>query len=114
MTSGFSGSYLFLQAIYHQLELDKICAAIRTRYDFDYNLNSILSRLLYTRILFPSSKRSSYMNSLRSIRDGHIKRAMKAVESGGNAVERKSQNDPKRFTKADHTIADGEVADKTN
>lgn len=63
----FNGGYLFLQVIYHQLGLDKICAAIRTRHDFDYNLNSILSRLLYTRILFPSSKRSSYIDSLRLI-----------------------------------------------
>ncbi|MDD3336466.1 MAG: transposase, partial [Eubacteriales bacterium] len=45
----FNGGYLFLQTIYHQLGFDQICAAIRTRYHFDYNLNAILSRLLYTR-----------------------------------------------------------------
>ena len=63
----FNGGYLFLQDIYYELGLDKICTAIRTRHGFDYNLNSILSRLLYTRILFPSSKRSSHKDSLRFI-----------------------------------------------
>ncbi|MDE6641610.1 MAG: transposase, partial [Acetatifactor sp.] len=63
----FNGGYLFLQSIYYELGLDKICAAIRTRHGFGYNLNSILSRLLYTRILFPSSKCSSYKDSLRFI-----------------------------------------------
>lgn len=61
----FNGGYLFLQDIYYELGLDKICAAIRTRHDFDYNLNSILSRLLYTRILFPASKLSAYKDSMR-------------------------------------------------
>jgi transposase len=59
----FNGGYLFLQDIYYELGLDKICTAIRTRHDFDYNLNSILSRLLYTRILYPSSKLSAYKDS---------------------------------------------------
>lgn len=63
----FNGGYLFLQQIYYELGLDRICAMIRTRHGFDYNINSILSRLLYTRILFPSSKLSSYKDSFRFI-----------------------------------------------
>lgn len=63
----FNGGYLFLQDIYYQLGLHKICSAIRTRHGFDYNLNSILSRLLYTRILYPSSKRSACKDSGRFI-----------------------------------------------
>lgn len=56
----FNGGYLFLQQIYHELGLHKICNAITDKYKFEYNLNSILSRLLYGRILFPSSKLSTY------------------------------------------------------
>jgi transposase len=55
----FNGGYLFLQAIYYELGLDKICRAISGRHLFEYDLNNILSRLIYTRILFPSSKRTS-------------------------------------------------------
>lgn len=63
----FNGGYLFLQNIYYDLGLDKICTAIKNRHDFDYNLNSILSRLIYTRILYPSSKLSAYKDSKRFI-----------------------------------------------
>jgi len=30
----FNGSYLFLQQVYYELGLDKICAMIRTRHEF--------------------------------------------------------------------------------
>lgn len=63
----FNGGYLFLQDIYYELGLDKICKAISKKYRFEYDLNNILSRLIYTRILFPASKRSSYEDSKRFI-----------------------------------------------
>lgn len=63
----FNGGYLFLQAIYYELGLHKICRAISNRHPFEYDLNDIMSRLIYTRILYPSSKRSSYQDSKRFI-----------------------------------------------
>lgn len=63
----FNGGYLFLQQVYYELGLDRICAMLRTRHGFSYNLNSILSRLIYTRILYPASKLSSYKDSGRFI-----------------------------------------------
>ncbi len=59
----FNGGYLFLQDIYYRLGLHKICRAIASRHSFDYDLNDVLSRLIYTRILFPASKKSSYEES---------------------------------------------------
>lgn len=61
----FNGGYLFLQDIYYELGLHKICRAISSRHLFEYDLNDILSRLIYTRILYPSSKRSSFQESKR-------------------------------------------------
>ena len=63
----FNGGYLFLQDIYYELGLHKICRAISGRHLFEYDLNDILSRLIYTRILFPSSKKSSFEESKRFI-----------------------------------------------
>lgn len=63
----FNGGYLFLQDIYYDLGLDKICRAIAKRHSFQYNLNAILSRLIYSRILFPSSKLGSYEDSHKFI-----------------------------------------------
>jgi len=56
----YDGGYLFLQKIYHELGLDSICKTIEKKYRFKYDLNAILSRLIYGRILFPSSKRMTY------------------------------------------------------
>lgn len=56
----FNGGYLFLQSIYHGLKMDSVCRKIRSRYKFEYDLNAILSDLIYTRVLDPSSKSSSF------------------------------------------------------
>lgn len=56
----FSGGYLFLQHIFHELGLGKICKQITNKHSFQYDLSSILSKLIYARILSPSSKLSSY------------------------------------------------------
>lgn len=56
----FNGGYLFLQDIYHTLGLHEICNTISSRHKFTFNLDSILSRLIYGRIVFPSSKLSTY------------------------------------------------------
>ena len=56
----FRGGYLFLQSIYYQLQIHKICRKLKTKYKFQYDINAILSDLIYARILEPSSKRSSF------------------------------------------------------
>lgn len=63
----FNGGYLFLQKIYHDLGLHKICKAISQKYKFDFDLDSILSRLIYGRIIFPSSKLATYELSKKFI-----------------------------------------------
>ena len=52
----YNCGYLFLQRIYYSLGLNKICQTISSRHLFEYDLNDILSKLVYTRILYPSSK----------------------------------------------------------
>ena len=59
----FNGGYLFLQQIYHQLGLSKISKVISEKYKFTYNLDSVLSRLVYSRIIFPASKLATYEQS---------------------------------------------------
>ena len=56
----YNGGYLFLQKIYYELGLDYICKKIAKKHKMvKYDLNGILSMLVYTRILYPGSKRSS-------------------------------------------------------
>ena len=56
----FNAGYLFLQSVYYDLGLNKICTAIKRKHKFDYNLNSILSRLIYSRIIYPGSKKNTF------------------------------------------------------
>lgn len=56
----YRGGYLFLQSIYYGLHIDKICRKLKDKYKFEYDINGILSDMLYARILEPSSKRSAF------------------------------------------------------
>lgn len=70
----YNGGYLFLQKVYHDLGLHKICDTIVRKqhkesknHDIKYDLNEILSILLYTRIMYPGSKLSSMEDARRFI-----------------------------------------------
>lgn len=63
----YNCGYLFLQDIYYSLGLHHICKAISSKYRFEYDLNDILSKLVYTRILYPSSKLASHRLALKFI-----------------------------------------------
>lgn len=63
----FNGGYLFLQKIYMDLGFPQLCRDIHRRYGLDFNLNSILSRIIYSRIIYPESGESCYDNAKRFI-----------------------------------------------
>lgn len=88
----FNGGYLFLQKIYHELGLHKICKDISNRYKFTFNLNSILSRLIYGRIIFPSSKLATFELSKRFIEQPdfelqHIYRALEILSEETDFIQ---------------------------
>lgn len=59
----YRGGYLFLQSLYYQMHMDKLCRKLKLKYQFKYDINAILSDLIYARILEPSSKRSSFQTA---------------------------------------------------
>lgn len=61
--TSYYGGHLFLQDIFHSLKLDKICRDIQDEYKFEYDLANVLSRLIYSRIIYPSSKLSTFEDS---------------------------------------------------
>lgn len=80
----FNGGYLFLQKIYYDLGLDKICNTISNKYKFKYDLNNILSNLIYSRIIYPSSKLKTLELSKNFIEQpnfeyNHILRALEVI-----------------------------------
>ena len=88
----FNGGYLFLEKIYYELGIDKICKQISEKYKFEYDLNNILSRLLYGRIIFPSSKLATYNLSKQFIEQPnfelqHIYRALEVISKENEMIQ---------------------------
>ena len=54
--------YVILKNIFHELELDIYLNEKQKKFKFDYNLNSIFQLLVYSRIIYPSSKNETYNN----------------------------------------------------
>ena len=90
----YNAGYLYLQQIYYELGLDRICKAISKKHAFEFNLNSILSRLIYTRILYPSSKLGSLEDSKRFIEPPdfelqHIYRSLSVLAEESDYIQTK-------------------------
>jgi transposase len=88
----FNGGYLFLQQLYHQLKLDQICKDMSAKYKFTFNLDSILSRLIYGRILFPSSKLNTFQLSSNLLEQPefelqHIYRALEVISKESDFIQ---------------------------
>jgi transposase len=88
----FNIGYLFLQSIYHQLKLDQICHGISEKYNFSFDLNTILSRLIYMRILYPTSKKGTFERATEllethSVESQHIYRALDVLADESNEIE---------------------------
>lgn len=84
LQSSFNVGYLFLQDIYYKLKLDEICNKIAEQYQFKFDLNDILSKLIYSRILFPASKLKTLELSKKFIEQPnfeyqHIERALPVI-----------------------------------
>lgn len=56
----FNVGYLFLQRLYNQLRINDICKSIQDNYQFHFDLNEILSYLVFARIIYPSSKLETF------------------------------------------------------
>lgn len=64
--SFFSG-HLFLRKIYYDLGIDKICDNIKEKYKFTFDINQVVESLVFSRIIWPSSKLSTYEQSRKFI-----------------------------------------------
>jgi len=88
----FNCGYFFLEKLYYELKLNKICDEISEKYSFKYDLNNILSRLLYGRIIYPSSKLETYKLSKNFIEQPnfdlhHIYRALEVIAKENEFIQ---------------------------
>lgn len=88
----YNCGYLFLEKIYYKLKLNNICEEISKKYQFKFDLNSILANLIYTRIIEPSSKLSSFEASKKFIEQPNyelhdIYRALEIISKETDFIE---------------------------
>ena len=56
----YNVGYLFLKDIYYSLKIDQIVKEVSNKYKFEFDLNEVLSNLVFSRIIYPSSKLKTY------------------------------------------------------
>lgn len=105
----FNGGYLFLQKIYHQLGLNKICREISSKYKFTFDLDSILSRLVYSRVLFPASKLATCELAKRFIEQPnfdiqHVYRALEVLAKETDFIQSELYNNSLKISKRNKGI----------
>lgn len=59
-TNLYNVGYLFLKDIYYSLKVDKIIKNVSKKYKFEFDLNEVLTNLVFSRIIYPSSKLKTY------------------------------------------------------
>lgn len=101
--------YLFLQDIYYDLKIDKICDAIAKKYKFTYDLNEILSRLVYSRIIYPGSKKSTWETSGKFLEKTsfdiqHVYRALEVLAKENDFIQSKIYENSKAIFKRQDRI----------
>ena len=105
----FNGGYLFLQNLYYKLGINNICDDITNRYQFKYDLNCILSRLIYTRVIYPSSKLKSLELSKRFLEQPnfeyhHILRALEVIAKESDYIQSELYKNSLKFSKRNDKI----------
>ena len=100
----FNCGYLLLEKIYYELGLNKICNSISEKYKFEYDLDNILSRLLYGRIIYPSSKLATYNVSKKFIEQPnfelqHIYRALEVIAKENEFIQAELYKNSKKLSK---------------
>ena len=107
--NSFNGGYLFLEKIYYGLGINEICKAISQKHKFEYDLNSILSRLIYGRIIFPASKLATYELSKRFIEQPnfelhHIYRALEVIAKETDLIQSELYKNSLKISKRNTSI----------
>ena len=105
----FNVGYLFLQDIYYKLGLNKICNDITDKYQFKFDLNDILSKLIFSRILFPASKLKTLELSKKFVEQPnfdyqHIERALPILCKENDFIQSELYKNSKKYAPRNNRI----------
>lgn len=107
--TSFNVGYLFLQVIYYKLGLHNICNEISSRYRFKFDFNSIMSNLIYSRIIFPASKLKTLELSKNFLEQPnfdyhHIERALPIICKEMDFIQSELYNNSCKYVERNNKI----------
>ena len=105
----FNVGYLFLEKIYNQLNIKNICDSISDKYKFKFDLNEILSYLIYARIIYPSSKLETFKQCQNFIKQPKFKlhdeyRALSYIAQNMDYIQEQLFNSSKNVIKRNSNV----------
>lgn len=98
----FNVGYLFIEKLYNQLNIKNICDSISNKYQFHFDLNEILSYLVYARIIYPSSKLETFKQCQNFIKQPNFKlhdeyRALSYIAQNSDFIQEQLFNNSKNI-----------------
>ena len=105
----FNIGYLFLKSIYSKLNLNDICKKIQEKYKFEFDLNEVLSYLVFARIIYPSSKLETFKQCQNFIEQPKFKlhdeyRALNYIAENMDFIQEQLFNNSKNIIKRNSQI----------
>ena len=105
----FNVGYLFLKNLYNQLKINNICDSIQDKYQFHFDLNEILSYLVFARIIYPSSKLETFKQCQNFIEQPTFKlhdeyRALSYIAENMDYIQEQLFNNSKNIIKRNSKV----------
>ena len=105
----FNIGYLFLKNIYSDLKIHDICNQIQEQYKFEFDLNEVLSYLVFARIIYPSSKLETFKQCQNFIEQPKFKlhdeyRALNYITENMDFIQEQLFNNSKNIIKRNSKI----------
>ena len=105
----FNVGYLFLKKLYNQLKINNICDSIQDKYQFHFDLNEILSYLVFARIIYPSSKLETFKQCQNFIEQPTFKlhdeyRALSYITENMDYIQEQLFNNSKNVIKRNSKV----------
>lgn len=99
----------FLKKLYYQLNIKSICDSISDKYKFQFDLNEILSYLIYARIIYPSSKLETFKQCHNFIEQPKFKlhdeyRALSYIAENMDFIQEQLFNNSKNIIKRNSSV----------
>lgn len=109
LQTSFNVGYLFLQDIYYKLGLHNICADISNNHQFKFDFNDILSKLIYSRVIFPASKLKTLELSKKFLEQPnfdyqHIERALPVICEEMDFIQSELYNNSCKYIERNNKI----------